>query len=457
MRSGNERDAGQKPGVARNGEAMMSLERARRGVLIGMVALSGVATLALAQQAPSDAPPPAVPDAAVAKAAASEPPAAKPAAAKPSGFWIEGKDGSFKLRISGYIQGDGRFYTGAGASSSTGTFLVRRAYTIAQGDLGRYLSFYVASDLGAGKASLEDGYVDLKLSPAARIRMGKTKSPVGLEALQSSSTMLFVERGLPSAIAPNRDIGVMLLGEPADGVVAYAVGLFNGTLDGASLDQDANKGKEGAARLFLRPLKKRGSALDLGLGVAGSYGRNDGGLATYKTPGQQSLFSYASTASAEKNRRRIAPQGYAYYKVVGLMAEWTRSLQDAVKGSTHATVTGTAWNVAGSLVLTGEKASYSGVKPRRAFDPAARAFGAVELAARYGVLRIGDDAFAAGLADATKSPRKASELGLGINWYLSENVKYQLNFEHTKFEGGAAGGANRAAENALLLRAQVSF
>jgi phosphate-selective porin OprO/OprP len=425
----------------------MRFRTAYRSALFAALALLGATTLAVAQDAAKDETAPAAP----------EQPAAKPATPKPSGFWIEGSNGSFKLRVSGYIQGDGRFFTGAGATNATSTFLVRRAYSIVQGDLGRYASFYFASDFGGGQASIQDGYVDLKLSSAARIRVGKTKSPVGLEALQSSSTLLFVERALPSSIAPNRDIGVMLNGEPADGVLAYAVGLFDGALDGANLDQDANKGKEGAARLFVRPLKKRGSALDLGLGVAGSYGRNDGALATYKTPGQQSLISYVSGASAEKNRRRIAPQGYAYYHVVGVMAEWTRSLQDALKGATHTTLTNTAWDISGSVVLTGENASYNGVKPRRAFDPAAHAFGALELAARYGELRVGDDAFTTGLADATKAPRRSKELGLGVNWYLSENLKYQLNLEHTTFEGGATAGANRPAENAFLFRAQVFF
>jgi phosphate-selective porin OprO and OprP len=415
--------------------------------------LLGFAVSAVGQEARKDESAPAAP----------EQPAAKAPAAKPSGFTIEGKDGSFKLKLSGYIQGDGRAYAGSGATSSTGTFLVRRAFSVVQGELGRYASFYFATDFGGGKAGVEDGYLDLKLSPAVRIRVGKTKSPLGLEALQSSASLLFVERGLPSAIAPNRDIGVMVHGEPANGVLAYALGLFDGTLDGASLDQDTNKGKEGVVRLFVRPLKRRGGALDLGLGVAGSYGSNGGALASYKTPGQQSLASYVSStdatksATAEKNRRRIAPQGYAYYRSVGLMGEWSRSWQDAFKGATHATLTNTAWNIAGSVILTGDKTSYGGVKPRRSFDPAAHAFGALELAARYGQLRIGAEAFDAGLADAAKSPHKARELGLGVNWYLSENLKYQLNLEHTTFEGGAAAGGNRLAENCFLFRGQISF
>jgi phosphate-selective porin OprO/OprP len=45
---------------------------------------------------------------------------------------------------------------------------------------------------------------------------------------------------------------------------------------------------------------------------------------------------------------------------------------------------------------------------------------------------------------------------VGLNWYLNENVKWLLDYEHTTFEGGAADG-DRADEDAIQLRLAVGF
>jgi phosphate-selective porin len=44
----------------------------------------------------------------------------------------------------------------------------------------------------------------------------------------------------------------------------------------------------------------------------------------------------------------------------------------------------------------------------------------------------------------------------GLNWYLNRHAKLVGTYERTTFEGGARDG-DRAAENALLFRAQVYF
>lgn len=71
-------------------------------------------------------------------------------------------------------------------------------------------------------------------------------------------------------------------------------------------------------------------------------------------------------------------------------------------------------------------------------------------------LTVDGTAFSRGLADPTKSAREARAWAVGLNWYLSRNFKYVLNYEHTTFTGGAAGG-DRRPENAILVRSQVSF
>jgi phosphate-selective porin OprO and OprP len=372
-------------------------------------------------------------------------------------FSIQSADGDFRMRVGGYMQGDARFYADDAATVAPDTFLMRRAYLILQGDLGRLVSFYVSPDFGDGKASLEDGYADLKFSSSARLRVGKMKSPFGLEHLQSSMSLLFVERFLPTSLSPNRDVGVLLTGDLASAVLNYSAGVLNGAPDGASVDRDAaGDGKEAVGRLFVRPFQKRKGALDLGFGLAATFGSHDGALATYKSPGQQPIFSYATGVIAEGDRWRIAPQGYAYYRTVGLMAEWTRSAHDLRKDQATLTARHDAWGVSASWVITGGKPSYASFKPQRSFDPRAHAWGALELAARYGKLKLDDRVFAASLADRAKSVREAAAVGLGLNWIVTENLKYQVNFERTKFKDGATAGS-RKSENVFLVRAQLAF
>ena len=68
-------------------------------------------------------------------------------------------------------------------------------------------------------------------------------------------------------------------------------------------------------------------------------------------------------------------------------------------------------------------------------------------------------AFAGGadsFADPLASASQADSWGIGVNWYLNENVKWLLDYEHTTFEGGAATG-DRADEDAVQLRLAVGF
>jgi phosphate-selective porin OprO/OprP len=96
------------------------------------------------------------------------------------------------------------------------------------------------------------------------------------------------------------------------------------------------------------------------------------------------------------------------------------------------------------------------VTPARPFDPDAHAWGAFELVARAGALTVDKDAFP-DFADPAKSARAARERGLGVNWYLSRSFRFMLDYIETRFEGGAAAGADREDERVILNRFQVAF
>jgi len=119
-----------------------------------------------------------------------------------------------------------------------------------------------------------------------------------------------------------------------------------------------------------------------------------------------------------------------------------------------------AWQVQLAWFLTGEDESYAAFTPNSTFQVGKEGWGAWELALRYQQLNIDDAAFAGG-ADSFANPAtaatKASALGAGVNWYLNQNVKWVLNYEVTRFDGGAAAGTDRPDEKAIFTRFSLIF
>ncbi|HLO24997.1 MAG TPA: porin, partial [Geobacteraceae bacterium] len=247
-------------------------------------------------------------------------------------------------------------------------------------------------------------------------------------------------------------------GDVLNGTLSYAVGAFDGVPDGASTDGDTGDDKEFEGRIFSHPFKGSDiKALEgLGVGVAGSFGDTEGTLPSFKSPGQNTFFNYRATSTAGGTHYRIAPQGYYYWGPLGLLGEYVLSAQDVQNGANRRKLQNDAWQVAASYVVTGEKASYKGVNPSRPFDPRKGNWGAVEIAARYSDLSVDKDAFPI-FADPAVAARKARAWGAGVNWYLNKSVKVVLDYEQTKFDGGAAAGTNREYERVILSRFQIAY
>jgi phosphate-selective porin OprO/OprP len=389
------------------------------------------------------------------------------------GFSLQSADGNFVLRLQGVLQVDSRWYLEDDAHNGTDTFLVRRARPILSGTLYKDFDFRIMPDFGNGQVVLFDAYVEWKHWQWLKLRAGKFKSPVGLEQLQEDVNTLFTERSLVTDLVPNRDVGVQLGGELADGIVAYAAGVFNGIPDGSNGDLDNNDPKDYEGRIFIQPFKKTAIVplQGLGLGIAGTIGDESGSvgnqnLPTFKSTGQLTFFRYlqgtslTNTTVANGQHTRWTPQGYYYWGPVGLLAEYAVSDQKVesrpgnVKTSDH--IRNSAWEVTGSIVLTGESASFRGVLPKRPFNLKTGGWGAFQLVARYCELHVDPDAFPA-FANPNSSAQEAHDWGVGLNWYLNRNVMLKLDYDQTNFQGGAAGGKNRETEHFLGTRAQLWF
>jgi phosphate-selective porin OprO/OprP len=385
------------------------------------------------------------------------------------GFALKSADGNNRLRVGGYIQADSRTFLQDKAGNEIDTFLLRRVRPILEGTICRDFDFRVMTDLGNGASSstlIQDAYLEWHYWPWLKVRGGKFKPPVGLEQLQSDTDLFFTERGLPSDLVPQRDVGLQLSGDLFGGVVSYAGGVFNGVADGAIADLDAGDAKDFVARVFFQPFKKTDirPLQGLGFGIAGTIGdqqtlpTSTNSLPTYKTTGQQAVFSYLKNTVPNGTEFRASPQAYYYWGPFGLIGEYVVTDEAVRNGVKADRLRNDAWQVAASFVLTGEKASYKGVTPRKPFDPRTGGWGAFELVGRYGELHIDSNAFPT-FADPTKSIQEAREWGVGLNWYLNKNVKAVLDYEQTGFDGGAVGKpvANRPAERVIFTRLQLAF
>ena len=374
------------------------------------------------------------------------------------GFVIQSQGGDYRLQIRGYTHLDGRFFA-SDMDLAVDTFVFRRVRPIVQGTVAGHFDFNITPDFGGGATVLQDAWLDVNYSPKARVRVGKFKAPVGLERLQSATNLSFVERAYPTALVPNRDLGVQLHGELLGGVVAYAAGVFNGAPDGGSVDADVNDGKDLAGRVFISPFKRGKSALEgLGLGISGTTGDQVGPLPAYRSGGQISIVTMVTGITADGRRERYSPQLSFYSGPFGLLAEYAHSKSRVRKADgTRFDLDARAWQATATVTLTGEAASYSGVRAKKPFDPKKGQWGALELAGRVSGIKLGSRAVSDGLVDPSKSVREAFAWAAGMNWYLNRNIEQVVDFERTTFKGGAAGGADRPAENAVFIRTQVAF
>lgn len=373
-----------------------------------------------------------------------------------------------EFKLKALLQADGRFFLGDQRNPQTDTFLWRRIRPTLEGNWGPLLGFRLTPEFAGDSATIVDAYIDLKFDPRATLRIGKVKGPIGLERLQSGSATALIERGFATELAPNRDLGVQLQGELFGSTLSYVAGVYNGAPDGRdAATTNPDNEFEYAGRVFWEPFKNDANAWSgLGFGIATSAGDKFGSgsnfLSRYRTPGQVQFFGYGSNVAADGLHRRWSPQGYYYRGRFGLLAEAITSEQELrlVSGANigrRKHIENNAHNVTASVVLTGEDAGYKGVaRPNQAFTTGAAGWGAFELVARYGELDVDDDVYPL-FANPATSASQATAWTVGVNWYLTSNLKLVANYTQTAFDGGAPNGRDREDEKTFFTRAQLSF
>jgi phosphate-selective porin OprO and OprP len=346
------------------------------------------------------------------------------------------------IQVRGDVQIDGRFFLNDEDDGFTDSFLIRRARISVQGTLNDYFSFRIMPNFGSGTPDLQDAYIDFNPVSFLTLRTGKFKSAVGLERLQSPTNAMFPELALPTNLVPVRDTGIQATGTFGGGLLQIQAGVFNGTLDGTSINTDYNNAKDLLGRVFIRPFIKSENPLlnGLGLGVAGTIGEQEGSigsprLPSYSSGGRQTIFRYRSdgttegTTIADGKQSRFAPQLYYYSGPLGVMYEYVASTHNVINADNSASLTHTAWNIQASYLLTGENNSYGAINPTNSLGSG---YGAFEIAARYGKLSLDNNTYPL-YSEPNRFAESINAWAVGMNWYPISGTRLSLSYEQTNF------------------------
>lgn len=325
-----------------------------------------------------------------------------------------------------------------------------------------------SSTAASGAVNLNDVYVGYAgLRDYFTLQFGQFKQPFSQEETTSSRFIDFAERSVYNAglIVPSRDVGLMLSGSAAEGLLQWNLGAFNGSGVGKPKNlADNNDEKDLAGRIFITPFRTAPGLLrDLRVGLDVTVGDVDGPVAMGAiTTGDYSGVTLipATLAQLDGLRTRLALNFSWAYGPVGLRAEYgtfDQELQDSYAPASDFEIR--AWYAQATWLLTGEdKVIENRIKPKANLNPLEGTWGAFELALRLAAVDAGD-VQDAGLIAATANA-EVREATVGLNWWWAPNVVVRFNWERFMFEEDLPVGSGDALEDRqdiFYVRWQIDF
>ncbi len=374
------------------------------------------------------------------------------------------------VRLTGFFQADaGWFYQDAANIVAVGDIQdgadFRRARLAAVGDVADNVAYIVEFDFGfPGRPSFMDVWMEIQDLPLLQnLRVGHFRNPFGLDGLTSVKDLTFIERSLPFAFLPFRQIGVMAHGVNQEEDFTWALSGFRFPTDpfGAQIGDSGGYGL--ATRLTGVVLSGEEGLLHIG----GAYSliNPSSDVVRYLTPPEVFISDLGAAAFLPSGIPFIVPP----FVDTGFIATDTTNLFSGelatTVGSFHAqselvcavvdrqggsTVSFSGVSAQAAYILTGEHRPYNRkqgvlgrIVPNHPFGK--NGYGAWELAGRWSYLDLNDADIAGG---------RLNDLTFGLNWYLNRFTKFQLNYIHAMLDSPVNGESDA---DIVVARAQLDF
>ena len=291
---------------------------------------------------------------------------------------ITSSDGHYSAKLGGRLQWDYNYAELNGVADED-DFSIRRARLYLSGNVNDWsykMQFNVGNNNGG---TPEDLYIRYNgWGKQAVVTVGKQKEPFGLEQLESSKDISYLERSaVTEAYAPGRQEGILFSGQR--GGITYALGVFE--------DDGANDGTAVTGRVTYAPIKSADQVLHFG--VAHSNRDEDTDITGLEVAYARGPYHIQSEfISSEEN--------------------------DASREGLY---------VQAGWIITGETRPYKNgifkrVKP-------GNSSGAWEVVVRY---EDGDGAY----SDEELGSTDATSYGVGVNYYLNKFIRIGATFTEAK-------------------------
>ncbi len=408
---------------------------------------------------------------------------------------IASADGKFSATLHGVMQLDTAKYfqkdhlpTQVTARDLSGGANFRRARIGVDGKVFGNFDYNILFDFGGGGAEdagrVQELWVQYSGLKPWRFRVGAFAPPLGLEDAASTNGALFPERPAASDVARGLAGGDTRVG---GGVIGNGDHWFASAIWTGPLVQSLNSG----ATAFNAPIFDEQQSYALRAAATPFYGFDwlihvgaNASVVTQPTDlGPAATTRYALQLRERPELRvdgtRLVDTGQIDAKgarALGLeLAGQKQSLtvqgeyfdirldrRNPAAGATDPKFSG--WYVEGGWMLTGERrkyntttAAFDAPNVSKVFDPANKAWGAWELAARYSTLDLNYAELSPVAANRVRGGQQ-DIWGVGINWFPNPAVKFMLDYSQVSIERLNAAGLKLDQDyQAINLRSQLAF
>ncbi len=371
------------------------------------------------------------------------------------GFDFHTEGGDYRFRIHYESQIESRIWAQHDQlPANSGIFLPRQRIFF-EGNITKPIEYELAINRGFGALNILNAFINFHFDDRFQFRIGRFFTPFDYDQYAISNYwMPTPERSIYTTnVGLNRQFGMMGWGYLFDKRLDYAAGIFNGSRNSF---ESLNNNVDFVTYLNTRPFQNSDThpfLRFLNIGTSFAYGyqnqapvpvsfRIAGGSPSADNPGPGTTpFLILNRDVVERGERLLGSVHAAYfYKSLSLISEWQYGYGGYSRTGQplSSQVPFSGFYVTAGYFLTGEHIERrTRLEPLRPLIPTSpdekRGIGAVESVARVSQLRLGEEIFRGGFADASLWSNSATTTELGLNWYWNKYVKVYTFWLHGDF------------------------